>query len=191
MHAIFEYLPLVIFFIFYKFADIYWATGSLIVTSALQIGYYLYKKQAIPKRNLVFFALILVFGGLTIFFHDDAFLKWKVTIINALFAAVLIISQVFFKKNLIKEMMSEGLTLPDNIWARLNNAWALFFLVCAVLNIYIAYNFSLETWVNFKVFGLMGLTFVFAIGSIMAIYQYLPKEEENNESITKADNKSE
>lgn len=193
MHAIFEYLPLVVFFIFYKFADIYWATGSLIVTSAIQILYFLIKKQPIPKRNLIFFGLILVFGGLTIFFHDDAFLKWKVTIINALFAVALIVSQFVFKKNLIKEMMSEGLTLPEKIWTKLNIAWAFFFLLCSVLNIYIAYNFSLETWVNFKVFGLMGMTFTFAIASIAALYKYLPKEEqdEKSEATSKIENKPE
>ncbi|XQW86609.1 septation protein A [Thalassotalea piscium] len=192
MHAIFEYIPLIVFFIFYKFADIYWATGSLIVTSAIQISYYLIQKKPIPKRNLIFFGLILVFGGLTIFFHDDAFLKWKVTIINALFAIALIVSHFVFKKNLIKQMMSEGLTLPEAIWTKLNIAWALFFLVCSVLNIYIAYNFPLETWVNFKVFGLMGLTFVFAIGSIAVLYKYLPKEEDSSEAITtNIENKSE
>jgi len=184
MHAIFEYLPLVIFFIFYKFGDLYWATGSLIVTSALQILYYIVKKQPIPKRNWIFFGLIAVFGGLTIFFHDDTFIKWKVTIINSLFAVALIISNRFFNKNLIKDLMGEALPLPENIWNKLNLAWALFFLGCAILNIYIAYNFSLETWVNFKVFGLMGLTFVFAISSIIVLYKYLPQDEDetsNNE----------
>jgi len=182
MHAIFEYLPLIIFFVFYKFGDVYWATGSLIVTSALQILYYIIKKQPIPKRNWIFFALIAVFGGLTIFFHDDTFLKWKVTIINGLFAVALLVSNTFFNKNLIKEMMGESLPLPDNIWGKLNVAWAIFFLTCAVLNIYIAYNFSLETWVNFKVFGLMGLTFVFAISTILALYKYLPQDEDENEA---------
>jgi len=182
MHAIFEYLPLIIFFVFYKFGDVYWATGSLIVTSALQILYYIIKKQPIPKRNWIFFALIAVFGGLTIFFHDDTFLKWKVTIINGLFAVALLVSNTFFNKNLIKEMMGESLPLPDNIWGKLNVAWAIFFLTCAVLNIYIAYNFSLETWVNFKVFGLMGLTFVFAISTVLALYKYLPQDEDENEA---------
>jgi intracellular septation protein len=181
MHAIFEYLPLVIFFIFYKFGDLYWATGSLVVTSALQILYYVVKKQPIPKKNWLFFGLIAVFGGLTIFFHDDAFIKWKVTIINALFAIGLVVSNSFFNKNLIKELMGESLPLPEKIWGNLNLAWALFFLVCAILNIYIAYNFSLETWVNFKVFGLMGLTFIFAISTIFALYKYLPQEEDETE----------
>lgn len=177
MHAIFEYLPLIIFFIFYKFGDLYWATGSLIVTSALQILYYVVTKQAIPKKNWILFGLIAVFGGLTIFFHDDVFIKWKVTIINALFGITLLISNKFFDKNLIKEMIGESLPLPEKIWQKLNLAWAIFFLSCAILNIYIAYNFSQEIWVNFKVFGLMGLTFVFAISSVFALYKHLPQDE--------------
>lgn len=180
MHAIFEYLPLIVFFVVWKTAGIYWATGSLIITSALQILYYVIKKQPIPKRNWIFFGLIAVFGGLTIFFQDDTFLKWKVTIINALFAIVLIVSNYFFNKNLIKEMMGEALDLPEKIWAKLNIAWAIFFLVCASLNIYIAYNFSQEVWVNFKVFGLMGLTFVFAISTIFSLYKYLPQDDEKS-----------
>jgi len=188
MHAIFEYLPLVIFFIFFKFGDLYWATGSLIVTSALQILYYIIKRKPIPKRNWIFFGLIAVFGGLTIFFHDDAFIKWKVTVINTIFAITLVISNHLFKKNLIKEMLGEGLTLPENIWTKLNLAWAIFFLFCGALNIYIAYNFELETWVNFKVFGLMGLTFVFAIGSIFSLYKYLPQDDEQESEQKDCDN---
>jgi len=177
MHAIFEYLPLVIFFIIYKVFDIYWATASLIATSALQILYYLVKRQPVPTRNWVFFGLIAVFGGLTIFLHDDAFLKWKVTLINGFFALALLVSQHIFKKNLIKQFLSEALTLPEAVWSKLNFAWAMFFALCGVLNIYVAFNFEQETWVNFKVFGLTGLTFVFAIGSMFSLYKYLPQEE--------------
>jgi intracellular septation protein len=179
MHAILEYIPLVIFFIFYKFGDIYWATGSLIVTSAIQIAYYLIKKQPVPKRNLIFFGLIAVFGGLTIFLHDDTFLKWKVTIINGIFAVALIASQKFFNKNIIKQFLAEALTLPEEIWNKLNLAWAMFFATCGLLNWYIAFNFSLEAWVNFKVFGLTGLTFVFAIGSVLSLYKYMPDDQED------------
>jgi len=176
MHAFLEYIPLVIFFIFYKFADIYWATGSLIVASAIQIAYFLIKKQPIPKRNLVLFGLIAVFGGLTIYMHDDTFLKWKVTIIQGIFAISLLVSQKVFNKNIIKEFLGEALTLPENIWNKLNLAWAIFFAICGLLNWYIAFNFSLETWVNFKVFGLTALTFIFAIGSVLSLYKYMPDE---------------
>ena len=178
MHAVFEYIPLIIFFIVNKFADIYWATGSLIVTSALQILYFFIKKEKVPTRNWVFFGLIAVFGGLTIFFHDDAFIKWKVTIINALFSVALLVSYYVFNKNIIKKFLSESLTLPDPVWAKLNLAWAILFALLAVLNLYVAFNFDLETWVNFKVFGLTGITLVFAIGSIFALYKYLPQENE-------------
>ena len=187
MHAFFEYAPLVVFFVIYKFVDIYWATGSLIIISALQILYYLSKKQQVPTRNWVFFGLIAVFGSLTIFLHDDTFLKWKVTIINEIFAVALIVSKVFFKKNLIKGFLEEGLTLPDSIWSKLNFAWAGFFAFCGGLNWYVAFNFDQETWVNFKVFGLTGLTFAFAIVSIMSLYKYLPTDEksekDNSENI--------
>lgn len=178
MHAFLEYIPLVIFFVFYKFADIYWATGSLIVASAIQISYYLIKKQPVPKRNLVFFGLIAIFGGLTIYLHDDTFLKWKVTIIQGFFAIALIVSQKLFNKNIIKEFLGEALTLPEEIWNKLNLSWAIFFATCGLLNWYIAFNFSLETWVNFKVFGLTALTFVFAIGSVLSLHKYMPDDPE-------------
>ncbi len=182
MHALFEYIPLVIFFTIYKFVDIYWATGSLIITSALQIIYFLVKKEPVPMRYWIFFGIISVFGGLTIFLHDDSFIKWKVTIINLFFAITLLISNHIFKKNLLKRFLGESLTLPENIWGKLNFSWAVFFAGCAALNLYIAFNYPQDIWVNFKVFGLTGLTFVFLLLSVLSLYKYLPKEEdkENN-----------
>ena len=182
MHAFFEYIPLVIFFAIYSFVDIYWATASLIVTSALQIVYFIAKREPVPTKNWVLFALIAFFGGLTIFLHDEVFIKWKVTFINLLFAMTLIISNRFFNKNLMKKFLGEALTLPDNIWAKLNLSWALFYTFCAILNLYIAFNFEQQTWVYFKVFGLTALMFVFAIGSIMALNKHLPQDDESNNS---------
>ncbi|MEY8213380.1 MAG: septation protein A [Colwellia sp.] len=179
MRAVLEYIPLVVFLLFYKFTDLYWATGSLIVTSALQILYYLIKKEKVPTRNWIFFGLIAVFGGLTIFFHDDTFIKWKVTIINEFFAIALLVSQYIFKKNIIKQFLAESLTLPEPIWVKLNLAWAIFFALCGALNLYIAFNFDLDTWVNFKVFGLTGLTLAFAVGTIFSLHKYLPKDNDD------------
>ncbi len=182
MHALFEYLPLIVFFIFYKIFGPYWATGSLIVLSALQVLYYIVQRKPVPKRNLIIFALILVFGGLTIFFHDVTFLKWKVTIINALFAVSLLVSRYAFDKNIIKQFLQESMTLPKPIWDKLNFSWAMFFLLCGALNWYVAFNFDLDTWINFKVFGLTGLTFVFAIASIIALYRFLPQDDDQETS---------
>jgi len=177
MYALLEYTPLIIFFIFYKVFDIYWATGALIVLSALQIIIHFILKKPIPKRYWMFFTLITVFGGLTIFFHDDTFLKWKVSIINVFFALALLVSRYLFNNNIIKQFLQESLTLPEKIWDKLNVAWASFFAFCGLLNWYIAFNFKQEIWVNFKVFGLTGLTFIFAIGSIASLYKYLPQED--------------
>ena len=124
----------------------------------------------------------MVFGGLTIYLQNDAFLKWKVTIINAFFAIALLISNYVFNKNIIKEFLGESLTLPENIWSKLNFSWAVFFLFCALLNYYVAFNYDLDTWVNFKVFGLTGLMFVFSITSILALYKHLPLEEAEPDS---------
>jgi intracellular septation protein len=177
MQAAFEYIPLIIFFVIYKFVDIYWATGSLIITSALHILYFVARKEKVPTKNWIFFGIIAIFGGLTIFLHDDTFIKWKVTIINLFFAAALLISNHVFKKNLLKQFLGEALTLPEKIWTKLNFSWATFFALIGLLNLYVAFNFEQDVWVNFKVFGLTGLTFVFAIASIMALYKHLPQDE--------------
>ncbi len=181
MKALFEYLPLVVFFVFYKFLDIYWATAALIVLSGLQILIHYIQKKPIPKRHWIFFFLILIFGGLTIFFHDDTFLKWKVSIINGFFAFALLISRYVFNSNIIKQFLQESMELPEKVWDKLNLAWALFFIFCGSLNWYVAFHFDLETWVNFKVFGLTGLTFIFAISSIAMLYKYLPQEDSSEE----------
>lgn len=178
MQAVFEYIPLIIFFVVYKFVDIYWATGALIIGAALHILYFIARKEKVPTKNWIFFGIIAVFGGLTIFLHDDTFIKWKVTIINLFFASALLVSNHIFKKNLLKQFLGEALTLPEKIWTKLNLSWALFFTFVGILNLYVAFNYEQETWVNFKVFGLTGLTFVFAISSIMALYKHLPQDEE-------------
>ncbi|MDG1733008.1 MAG: septation protein A [Thalassotalea sp.] len=180
MVAFFEYIPLIVFFIFYKMFDVFIATGALIVTSALHLIVMKATGKPILNRHWIFFGLIAVFGGLTIFFHNDAFLKWKVTIINGLFGVALLVSKYAFNKNLLENLMGEQLPLPEKIWTKFNLAWVGFFFMCALLNLYIAFNFDQETWVNFKVFGLTGLTFLFTIISIMSIYKYIPKDEEES-----------
>ncbi len=178
MHLLLEYLPLIIFFIVNKFADFYWATASLIFTTTLQLGYYRFKKEKIPTRHWVIFSLVLVFGGLTIYLQNDAFIKWKVTIINLFFSIALLVSNHVFNKNIIKQFLQESLTLPDKVWTKLNISWAIFFAFIAALNWYVAFNFDLDTWVNFKVFGLTGLMFVFSIITILFLNKYMDVEDE-------------
>mgnify|MGYP003388964634 CR=1 FL=1 len=186
MHPLLEFFPLIIFFAAYSFYGIYWATATLIIASAIQILFLFLTKKPIPKKVWILALLMTVMGGMTIYFQDDAFLKWKVTVVYAIFGLVLIISDKFYKNNLIKKALGEALTLPENIWSKMNIAWALFFTFIAVLNIYIAYSFELDTWVKFKVFGTMALMFIFIVINMAMIYKYFPKDDEvTNDSLPK------
>lgn len=179
MKQFIEFIPLIVFFAVYKFFDIYMATAALVVVTGLQLLYSWLRHRRVEKMQLFTFVLVGFFGGLTLFFHNDLFIKWKVTAINALFAVGLLVSRYGFAKNLIKTMLAKELQAPDAIWDKLNLAWVGFFALCGLLNLYIAFNLSQEVWVNFKVFGLLGLTFVFTLLSGLYLYRHLPAEQKN------------
>lgn len=179
MKQLLDFIPLIIFFALFKFYDIYVATGALIAATAVQVAvtYFMFKK--VEKMQLITFALVAVFGGMTIFLHDDNFIKWKVTIVYVIFALGLAISHLV-GKSAIKGMLGKEITLPEAVWAKVNWAWVAFFSVCAVLNIYIAYQLPLDVWVNFKVFGLLAATFTYTLLTGIYIYKHLPKEQKNS-----------
>ena len=176
MKQLIDFIPLIIFFALYKMYDIYVATGALIVATAVQIvlTYFIYKK--VEKMQLVTFVIVAVFGGMTLFFHDDNFIKWKVTIVYALFALGLLITHLIGKP-VIKGMLGKEITLPDTVWNKINWAWVAFFTICALVNIYVAFSLPLDVWVNFKVFGLLAATFGFTLLTGFYIYKHLPKEQ--------------
>lgn len=177
MKQFLDFLPLIVFFAFYKMYDIYAASGALIVATALALIYSWYRYRKLEKMTLITFVMVAVFGGLTLFFHNDEFIKWKVTVIYALFAIALLVSQLVMKKPLIQRMLGKEITLPEHVWAKLNVAWALFFIICGVANIYIAFWLPQNVWVNFKVFGLTAATLVFTLLSGVYIYRHMPQEE--------------
>ena len=178
MKQFFDLIPLLVFFAVYKFYDIYAATGALMVVTVLQIAITWFTLRKLEKMHLITLAMVLVFGGFTLFFHDDAFIKWKVTVINLLFSAALLVSQFVLKKPLIKQMLGKEMQLPDAIWSRVNLAWAGFFAVAAATNTYIAFHLPQEVWVNFKVFGLLGMTLLFTVATVFYLYRHLPAEQE-------------
>ncbi len=178
MKQLFEFIPLLVFFALYKLYDIYVATAALMVVTLLQMAFIWFRHGKLEKMHWVTLVLILVFGGFTLLLHDDAFIKWKVTVINLLFAGALLISQWGFNKPLIKQMLGKELQLPDLIWRRVNLAWAGFFALCAGLNTYIAFHLPQEVWVNFKVFGLLGMTLVFTLLTVFYLYRHLPQEQD-------------
>ncbi|MEZ7862968.1 MAG: septation protein A [Aeromonadaceae bacterium] len=178
MKQFFDFIPLLVFFAVYKFYDIYTATAALMVVTVLQIAITWFTLRKLEKMHLITLGMVLVFGGFTLFFHDDAFIKWKVTVINLLFSAALLVSQFVLKKPLIKQMLGKEMQLPDAIWRRVNLAWAGFFAVAAATNTYIAFNLPQEVWVNFKVFGLLGMTLLFTVATVFYLYRHLPAEQE-------------
>ena len=164
MQMLFDLLPVVFFFIAYKMAGIYVATGVLIVGVLLQTAISWFRHKKVSPMLLTSAVLVLVFGGLTLLIHDATFIKWKPTIVNLLFAGAFLASQFMKGPTVVQRLMGEQMKLkPESLWTRLNLMWVGYFLVCAVLNLYVAYNFSEDTWVNFKLFGLMALTLLFAL----------------------------
>lgn len=179
MKQFLDFLPLIVFFAFYKLYDIYVASGALIVATALALVFTWVKYRKVEKMTLITFLMVLVFGTLTLVFHNDLFIKWKVTVIYALFAGALLISQWVMKKPLIQRMLGKELTLPQEVWSRLNVAWAVFFILCGLANIYIAFWLPQNIWVNFKVFGLTALTLIFTLLSGVYIYRHMPQDDKH------------
>ncbi|MCP3867159.1 MAG: septation protein A [Gammaproteobacteria bacterium] len=172
-----DFFPILAFFVAYQMYDIYVATAVAIAGSFIQVGYFWFKNHRVEKMHLVTLGLLVVFGGLTLILQDPLFIKWKPTVVNWLFAAVFAGSHVIGKKTMVERMMSHAVDLPTIIWTRLNAAWSLFFVFSGALNLYVAFNFEESTWVNFKLFGMLGLTMVFVV--LQALYMARHIQEQN------------
>jgi intracellular septation protein len=163
MQFLVDLLPVIAFFVAYKAAGIYVATGVLIVGVLLQTLASWIRHRKVSPMLLTSAALVLVFGGLTLLIHDAAFIMWKPSIVNWLFAAAFLASQFMRGPTIVQRMMGENVVLDPASWRRLNLMWVGFFLFAGTLNLYVAYRYDEATWVNFKLFGLMGLTLAFAL----------------------------
>jgi intracellular septation protein len=163
MQLLFDFFPVIAFFVAYKVADIYVATGVIIIAVILQTLIQWVRHRKVSSMSLISGALVLVFGGLTLLIHDSAFIQWKVTVVNWLFAAAFCASQFIGERPLIERIMGENVQLERPLWRKLNWAWTFFFLLLGGVNLYVAKNFSENFWVDFKLFGILGLTFAFAL----------------------------
>jgi len=175
MKLLFDFFPILLFFIAYKCYDIYVATAVAIVATVLHVGFTWFKTRKVGGMQLVTLAIITIFGGLTLYLHDEQFIKWKPTVINWLFGATFLASQLFGQKTAIEHMMGSSLNLPSPIWRRLNLSWVTFFFIMGGANLFVMYNFDRDTWVNFKLFGMLGLTFVFMVLQSFYLSRYLPE----------------
>lgn len=202
MKFLFDLLPVILFFAAYKIggadpetahaflagwlgdgiavsqAPILIATVVAILATFLQIALVWLKHRKVDTMLWISLAIIVVFGGATLFFHDPTFIKWKPTVLYWMFGTVLLGSAWLLDRNLIRAMLESQVKLPDPVWGRLNLAWAGFFITAGVLNLWVAYTFSEETWVDFKMFGGMGLMLAFVLAQGFYLSRHM--EEETN-----------
>lgn len=194
MKFLFDFFPILAFFIAFKLTansddGIYTATYVLIIASFIQVTIYWLMYRRFEKMHLITLAVVIVFGGATLFLHDERFIMWKPTVVLWTFAIVAFASEYIGQKNIFQRMMQysdDKISAPDFVWYRLNLSLVIFFILAGAANLYVAFNYDRNTWVNFKVFGLTGLNLVFMIGMIFYLFRYIEKPEETttNETTT-------
>ncbi|TFW11481.1 septation protein A [Massilia arenosa] len=209
MKFLFDLFPVLLFFVVYKVADMFpaeayafvnahmlglvsggkiaqdqgpmmVATAVAILASILQVGYVLARRQKVDMMLWVSVIVIVVFGGATIYLHDDHFIKWKPTILNWIYAAVIAAAQLLFGKNIIREVMKEAIALPDEVWDRLSWLWIGFFTVAGAVNLLVAFVIfkdQTSSWVSFKAFGLPAMTFAFAIVQSLYVAKHIQEDK--------------
>ena len=173
MKFLFDLFPVILFFAAYKLLGIYAATAVAIGATFLQIGWVWFRHRKVDNMLWVSLGVIVVFGGATLLLHDETFIKWKPTVLYWLFAATLLVAEFAFNKNVIRAMMDQQITLPGPIWRKMLLSWAAFFAVMGVLNLYVAFNYSTDTWVNFKLFGGTGLMLVFIVLQALLLAKHM------------------
>jgi len=206
MKILFDFLPIALFFGMFKYADRHreWAAAFgtewlgfmvdgnvvgvgeapvLLATAVVvlaTIGQIIWLKASGRKVDTMLWislGLVTLLGGATIYFHDENFIKWKPTLLYWVMGSALLMGQLVFKKNGIKSMMGAQISLPDHIWMRLNLSWVLFFTIMGFVNIWVTFTFSFDTWVNFKLFGGLGLMFTFVVVQTLSLKKYITDED--------------
>lgn len=211
MKILFDLFPVILFFVMFKWgeghadaaqtflqtylgnfisagstldqAPIMLATLIAIVATFAQITYLLIRRKKIDGMLWISFLIVSVFGGMTIYFHNDIFIKWKPTMLYWSYAVALVVSQFALRKNLTRTFLSkleEDMVIPETVWVKLNYIWMAFFTMMGCLNLLVAYNFSRDVWVNFKLFGSMGFMFVFLLMQIIYLSRFSKPSEETS-----------
>jgi intracellular septation protein len=178
MKLLLDFFPIALFFVAFKVWDIYVATAVAIVATIVQIGWLRYSTGKVEPMQWLSLGIIVVFGGATILAQDETFIKWKPTVLYWLMGGALAVGLLVFRKNLLKSLMGAQIELPDTAWRAMNWSWVGFFAVMGVLNLWVAYNFDTNTWVNFKLFGGLGLMAVFVIGQALFLGRYVKDTKE-------------
>jgi intracellular septation protein len=186
MKQLFDFFPVLAFFLAYYLAPdrsqaMYIATATAIGAAVIQVAAWWVIKRKFEKMHVITLIIILVLGGATLLTRDKFFFMWKPTAVNWLFALVFFGSEFIGKKPMVQRMMDHAMHAPAHVWTTLNRSWTVFFVLMGALNLYIAYHFSEEIWVNFKIFGILGLTIIFAIGQAIYMSRYVTEITEGKE----------
>lgn len=182
MKLLADFFPVILFYIAFKLEGIYVATAVTILACVVQVGYFWFSRRRVEMVHWVTLGLVIIFGGATLLFQDETFIKWKPSIINWLFGAVFLGSQFIGSQPLIQRMMGKTIQLPNPIWHRLNLIWSLFFFAIGCINLYVMHNFDTDTWADFKMFGMLGLTVVFLVGQGFYLMRHIePSNQPKNE----------
>jgi len=177
MKFFFDLLPVLAFFVAFQVAGIYVATAVAITTTVVQVAWLKLRGKRVDAMVWASLAIIVVFGGATLVLQDETFIKWKPTVLYWLLGAVLGGAALVFRRNLIRAMLSEQVRLPDPVWNRLNWSWVGFFVFMGGLNLYVAFNYSTDLWVNFKLFGGMGLMLVFVVVQALFLARHVEDKQ--------------
>lgn len=181
MKILLDFLPIIVFFVVYKLTgDIILATAVLIPATLLQMAYTWFRLHRVEKMQLVTLVMVILLGGATILFKDKTFIQWKPTIVNWLFALAFLGSHYIGDKTVVQRLMESSIELAQQTWRRLNFYWVLFFLIMGGVNLIVAYGFSEDTWVNFKLFGMLGLTLLFILAQGIYISRHLPQQNKQD-----------
>jgi len=181
MKLLLDFFPILLFFGAFKIWGIFVATTVAIVATLLQLAWMRYSTGRTEPMQWLSLGVIVVFGGATLIAQDETFIKWKPTVLYWAMGGALLVGQVFFRRNWLQSLMKSQMALPDHAWRVMLWSWSGFFAVMGVLNIWVAYHFDTDTWVNFKLFGGMGLMLVFVLAQAMYLGRFMDKGD--NESV--------
>ena len=171
-----DHLPVFLFFVAFKLADIYVATGVAIAATFMQVAWLKLRRRRVEPMLWASLAIVAVFGGATLILQDETFIKWKPTVLYWLFGTVLACAALVFRRNLVRSMLSEQVTLPDAVWSRLNWSWIGFFAFMGAANLYVAYHYPTDLWVNFKLFGGMGMMLLFVVAQALFLARHIEEK---------------
>ncbi|GBG12637.1 intracellular septation protein [Novimethylophilus kurashikiensis] len=177
MKFLFDLFPVILFFAIFKLGGIFAATAAAIIATLCQIAWVKWRHGKVDGMLMASGIIVVVFGGATLLLHDETFIKWKPTVLYWMFAAILIVTELIWHKNLLRDMLQQQVQLPPPVWRNLNRAWAVFFALLGIANLYVAFHYPTNIWVNFKLFGATGLMIIFVLLQSVLLSKYVEDEE--------------